>query len=99
MSTHYANLADRELFDRCVSAYARYCAQYGYIFQQPSWPAELDGDVVILENIRGELARYKVESNRIRRTFPHFKNPTGRRLKRVFADGSDRPSSLDKQAA
>lgn len=72
MPIHYANLADRELFDRCVSAYARYCAQYGFIFQQPSSPAQLDGDVVVLENIRGELARYKVGPSKIRRIFPNL---------------------------
>lgn len=72
MPTHKANLADRELFDRCVSAYARYCAQYGFTFQQPSSLTQLDGDVVVLENGRGELARYKIGSNRIHRISPRL---------------------------
>lgn len=61
---------DRDLLQRAICAYARYCKANGLVFQQPTADATLlrsDG-VVMLSNVRGELARYRVDAHgRLRR--------------------------------
>lgn len=50
------------LIDRAVAAYARYCKAPGAPYQQPASTSYYDENrrEVVLENIHGELARYRV---------------------------------------
>jgi hypothetical protein len=56
------------VFQRCVQAYARYCNQHGYVFEQPSsgstWENEEQGIFALL-NVKGVLARYKVTGDEV----------------------------------
>jgi hypothetical protein len=51
---------------RCLLAYRRWCEQSGAIYQEPS-DIQRQGDLLILSNVRGELARFRVCEGRIRR--------------------------------
>jgi hypothetical protein len=59
---------DREkcLFRTAVEAWARYCEQHGYLYDEPSETLSTVGrKYVHLRNARGEHARYNLHTRRI----------------------------------
>lgn len=56
----------RRLYARVLRAYARRCESNALGFQQPSvFRSHTEGDVAVLENERGTLARFRMRKNRL----------------------------------
>jgi hypothetical protein len=50
-----------DLVERARRAYQRRCTEQGWIYQQPCrYESGVEGEHVVLRNVRGELARYEV---------------------------------------
>lgn len=68
-------LDEDELFWRACSAYERYCEKNMFIYQQPAMLFDVDDEtssfidwgnsLIILRNVHGELARYRITKSRI----------------------------------
>lgn len=70
MNTQHTS--ENELFTRAGRAYRRRCEQNGHTMQTPNRAAStVDGDVVVLRNIRGEIARYRITGRGLRYVEPH----------------------------
>ena len=53
-------MSDKKLIDRATLAYYRRCVRNGLIFNQPDKGlSEVDGDIIVLSNCNGVLARYR----------------------------------------
>ena len=71
---HKRNHTDEELIERASTSWLRYCKRSGSVPTQPSkTDSTVEGDIVTLRNVWGELARYRYfsDSNRLR----HIESP------------------------
>lgn len=60
-------MSDKELMDRTTTAYHRRCVRNGWIYAQPNnGLSEVNGDMVVLRNLNGVLARYRLTKNGLR---------------------------------
>ena len=68
---HPSYIDDTGLFNRAVSAYARWCQRNNAIYQQPCHGGEIcavkgGGRKIVLSNINGVLATYRFDGRRLR---------------------------------
>ena len=60
-------MSDRNLIDRATRAYHRRRVRNGLIFNQPNAGlSEVDGNIILLRNCNGVLARYRITGKGLR---------------------------------
>ena len=61
--------SNMDMFQKAIEAQYRYCHRKGLIFDQPSTTdSTITDDLIVLANVRGEIARFKIgRNNRLRR--------------------------------
>ena len=60
-------LTDEEVIVRATKAYRARCSRNGLIFNQPDKGlSEVAGDIIVLRNCNGVLARYRITSKGLR---------------------------------
>ena len=60
-------MSDKDLIYRATKAYYRHCLRNGLIFNQPNnGLSGVEGNLVVLGNIYGVLARYRITAKGLR---------------------------------